>query len=112
MRQYQRTDAVNYLVEATYYASSALNTQTYPAVPGAGDRRVVSYTNDPAGRLSALSSTATSYAPAASVSGIGYAAHNALKTETYGNGLIHGIDYNNRLQQTQIKLGTAGSPGT
>jgi RHS repeat-associated protein len=33
-----------------------------------------------------------------------------LNTETYGNGLIHGIDYNNRLQATQIKLGTAGSP--
>jgi RHS repeat-associated protein len=47
---------------------------------------------------------------AASVSGIGYAAHNALNTETYGNGLIHAIDYNNRLQPTQIKLGTSGNP--
>jgi RHS repeat-associated protein len=110
VRQYQRTDSVNYLVEATYYANSSLNTQTYPTVPGAADRRVVTYTNDPAGRLSALSSTSTSYAPTASVSSIGYAAHNALNTETYGNGLIHGIDYNNRLQATQIKLGTAGSP--
>src|SRR6185369_7008643 len=112
VHQYQRTDSVNYLVEATYYANSSLNTQTYPTVPGAADRRVVTYTNDPAGRLSALSSTSTSYAPAASVSSIGYAAHNALNTETYGNGLIHGIDYNNRLQATQIKLGTAGSPGS
>jgi len=110
VRQYQRTDSINYLVEATYYANGSMYTQTYPAVPGAGDRRVVTYTNDPAGRLSALNSTATSYAPAASVSGIGYAAHNALNTETYGNGLIHGIDYNNRMQATQIKLGTAGSP--
>jgi hypothetical protein len=63
----------------------------------------VSYTNDSAGRLSSLSSSATSYAPATSVSTIGYAAHNALKTETYGNGLIHAIDYNNRLQATQIR---------
>jgi RHS repeat-associated protein len=110
VRQYQRTDSVNYLVEATYYANSSLNTQTYPAVPGAGDRRVVSYTNDAAGRLGSLNSTATSYAPAAGVSTIGYAAHNALNTETYGNGLIHAIDYNNRLQPTQIKLGTSGSP--
>jgi YD repeat-containing protein len=108
--QYQRTDSVNYLVEATYYASSALHTQTYPAVPGAGDRRTVTYTNDAAGRLASLSSSATTYAPAASVSSIGYAAHNALNTETYGNSLIHAINYNNRLQPTQIKLGTSGNP--
>ena len=75
VRQYQRTDSVNYLVEASYYANSSLNTQTYPSVPGAGDRRVVSYTNDAAGRLNALSSLATSYAPAASVSSIGYVSH-------------------------------------
>src|SRR6185369_6966670 len=110
VRQYQRTDSVNYLVEASYYANGSVHDVTYPSVPGAGDRRVVSYTNDGAGRLGSLNSTATSYAPAASVSGIGYAAHNALNTETYGNGLIHGVDYNNRLQPTQIKLGTSGSP--
>ena len=108
--QYQRTDSINYLIEASYYADSALHTQTYPAVPGAGDRRVVTYTNDSAGRLGSLSSNATTYAPAASVSSIGYAAHNALNTETYGNSLIHAIDYNNRLQPTQIKLGTSGNP--
>jgi RHS repeat-associated protein len=110
VRQYQRTDSVNYLVEATYFANSAVQSETYPAVPGASDRRVISYTNDAAGRLSSLSSSATSYAPAASVSAIGYVSHNALRTETYGNGLIHTIDYNNRLQATQIKLGTSGNP--
>ncbi len=108
--QYQRTDSVNYLVEASYYANSALHQQIYPAVPGAGDRRTVTYTNDAAGRLLSLSSSATSYAPAASVSNILYAAHNALNTETYGNGLTHTVDYNNRLQPTNIKLGTSVSP--
>ena len=108
--QYQRTDSVNYLIEASYYANSSIHTQTYPAVPGAGDRRVVTYTNDAAGRLSSLNSSATTYAPAASVSSIGYAASNALSTETYGNGLIHAINYNNRLQATEIKLGTSGNP--
>jgi YD repeat-containing protein len=110
VRQYQRTNSINYLVEATYYANSSVNTLTYPAVPGAGDRRVVSYTNDAAGRLSSLNSSATSYAPAASVASIGYAAHNGLKTETYGSGLIHAVNYNNRLQPTEIKLGTSGNP--
>ena len=108
--QYQRTDSVNYLIEASYYANSSLHTQTYPAVPGAGDRRVVTYTNDATGRLASLNSSATTYAPAASVSSIGYAASNALSTETYGNGLIHAINYNNRLQATEIKLGTSGNP--
>ena len=79
-------------------------------VPGAGDCRTVGYTNDAAGRLGSLNSTATTYAPGASVSTIKYAAHNALNTETYGNGLIHAVDYNNRLQATEIKLGTSGSP--
>lgn len=110
VRQYQRIDSVNYLVEASYYANSSAQNETYPAVPGAAARRVVSYTNDSAGRLSTLSSAATSYAPAASVAGIGYASHNGLKTETYGNGLIHAITYNNRLQPNQIKLGTSGAP--
>jgi RHS repeat-associated protein len=110
VRQYQRTGSVNYLVEATYFANSSVQTETYPAVPSAGDRRSVSYTNDSAGRLASLSSSSTTYAPAASVSSIGYAAHNALSTETYGNGLVHAIDYNNRLQPTLIKLGTSGSP--
>src|SRR5678816_3638939 len=81
VRQYQRTDSINYLVEATYYANSSINTLTYPSVPGAGDRRVVTYTNDSAGRLYALGTTATSYGPGASVSSIGYAAHNSLKIE-------------------------------
>jgi YD repeat-containing protein len=109
LRQYQRTDSTNYLTEATYYASGAIDDETYPSVPGAGDRRVNSYKNDSAGRLASLSSSDTSYAPAASVSSIGSASHNGLKTETYGNGLIHAVSYNTRLQPIEIKLGTSGS---
>ena len=109
VRQYQRTDSVNYLVEASYRPNS-LATETYPSVPGAGDRRTVSYTPDPAGRMASLNSNATSYAPAASVSNIGYAPHNAPKTETYGNNLIRGVTFNNRLQSTEIRLGTSGAP--
>jgi YD repeat-containing protein len=71
VRQYQRTDSVNYLVEATYNVGSTVATETYPSVPGASDRRSVSFSYDNAARLSSLSSSATSYAPAASVSSIG-----------------------------------------
>lgn len=110
VRQYQRTDSVNYLVEASYYANGSIHDETYPSVPGAGDRRVVSHTNDDAGRLVSLNSPATSYAPVASVSNIAYASHDGLKSETYGNGLIHAVNYNSRLQPTEVKLGTGGAP--
>ncbi len=109
VRQYQQTDSVNYLVEASY-SVTAMTSETYPSVPGATDRRTVTYTPDSAGRLSSLNSNATTYAPAASVSSIGYASSNALKTETYGSGLIHAVTYNNRLQPNEIKLGTSGAP--
>ncbi|HEV8589320.1 MAG TPA: RHS repeat-associated core domain-containing protein [Pyrinomonadaceae bacterium] len=109
VRQYQQTDSVNYLVEAVY-APWGMTSETYPAVPGSGDRRTVTYTPDSAGRLASLNSNATTYAPAASVSSIGYASSNALNTETYGNSLVHAISYNNRLQPTEIKLGTIGNP--
>jgi RHS repeat-associated protein len=108
VRQYQQTDSVNYLVEASY-APWGMTSETYPSVPGASDRRTVSYTPDSAGRLASLSSSATSYAPAASVSSIGYASSNALNTETYGNSLIHAVSYNTRLQPTEIKLGTSSN---
>jgi YD repeat-containing protein len=110
VRKYQRTSSVNYLIEASYFANSAVQSQTYPAVPGGADRRVVSHTNDSAGRLATLSSAATTYAPGATVSAVGYSSHNGLSTETFGNGLIHGITYNTRLQTNQIKLGTSGTP--
>jgi RHS repeat-associated protein len=108
VRQYQQTDSVNYLVEASYSVGT-MTSETYPSVPGASDRRTVTYTPDNAGRLSSLSSSATSYAPAASVSSILYAPQSAFKTGTYGNSLIHAVSYNNRLQPTEIKLGTSSN---
>jgi len=79
-------------------------------VPGASDRRTVSFSYDNAARLSSLSSSATSYAPAASVSSIAYAATSALVSQTYGNNLIHAVSYNSRQQTSEIKLGTSGAP--
>jgi RHS repeat-associated protein len=110
VRQVQQTDGVNYLTEATYYLNSAMATETYPSVPGASDRRTVSYSLDSAARLSSLSSSATSYAAAASLSSISYEPHGGLTSETLGNTLIHQMSYNTRLQTTAIKLGTSGNP--
>ena len=108
--KYQQTDSINYLLDSSYNLANAVTSVTYPSVPGASDRRTVNFSYDSAARLSLLSSSATTYAPAATVSSIGYSAYNALKTETYGNNLIHAISYNNRLQATEIKLGTSGNP--
>jgi RHS repeat-associated protein len=109
VRQYQRTDSVNYLVEASYNLAGGTATETYPSVPGASDRRTVSFSYDNAARLSSLSSSATSYAPAASVSSISYAPTNALASQTYGNNLIHAVSYNSRQQTSEIKLGTSSN---
>lgn len=108
--QHQQTDSVNYKVDATYNLASGLASETYPSVPGAGDRRTVTYTPDAAGRLASLGSNATTYAAAASLSGILYKPHGGLETETLGNSLIHQQVYNSRLQATAIKLGTSGNP--
>jgi YD repeat-containing protein len=110
VRHIQQTDSVNYLSEATYNVSGAMKTQTYPSVPGASDRRTVSYNYDGAARLSSLASAATTYAAAASVSSISYKPHGGLESETLGNSLIHQMVYNTRLQPTSIKLGTSGAP--
>ncbi len=112
VRQYQQTDSVNYLAEATYRLSGSIQTQTYPSVPGAGNRRTVTYTNDNAGRLTSLNTPATTYAPGASVSAITYTAPGTMSSQTYGNTLINAVTYNSRLQADGIKLGTAGNPAS
>lgn len=112
VRQYQQTDGVNYLVEAIYNKAGGTTSQTYPSVPGYADRRTVTYSYDGAARLSAFTSGATSFAASANVSSIGYASQGMLSTETLGNGLVHSVTYNNRLQPGQITLGTSGSPSS
>lgn len=110
LRRIQRTDAVNYLAEATYNKAGAPVTETYPAVPGATGRRTVTYSFDTAGRLSSLTSPATTYAPGASLTDVSYAPHGGLSSETLGNNLIRALVYNTRLQPTQIKVGTSAAP--
>ncbi|HEY0377477.1 MAG TPA: RHS repeat-associated core domain-containing protein [Pyrinomonadaceae bacterium] len=111
LRRIQQTDSINYQADATYNRAGALVTETYPAVPGATGRRVVTASFDTAGRLSSLSAATTGYSTySASVGSINYAAHGGLLTETLGNNLDHALVYNSRLQPTQIKLGTDASP--
>ena len=100
IRQYQQTDAVNYLVEASYNVGNAMTSETYPSAPGNSDRLNVNMSYDDAGRLASLSGGG------ASLSQVTYTAHGALAREVYGNNLAHTISYNNRLQVSEIKLAT------
>jgi RHS repeat-associated protein len=112
LRRIQRTDSINYLSEATYNSAGATLTETYPTVPGHTNRRTINYSYDGAGRLFELTTAATTYsaAGAANVGSVTYAPHGDLAGETLGNNLVHGVTYNNRLQTSQIKLGTSAAP--
>jgi len=63
--------------------------------------KVLSCNYDTAGRLQSVSFNGSTY-----VSSISYAAHGGMTSQTLGNGLLHQIGYNSRLQPTSISLGS------
>lgn len=66
---------------------------------------------DGAGRLSSLSSSAYPYSSTNIIStDIKYTPSGSIQSETYGNGLLHNLIYNNRQQPTEIMLGASGTP--
>ncbi len=109
--QWQRTDTTNYEIDAAYDLANGMTSQTYPGDGTA--RRSVSYSFDAAGRMSSLSTSAVTYNvgsfAAASVSSVSYAAQGGIASQTLGNGLVHAIGYNTRLQPTSIQLGSSGA---
>jgi RHS repeat-associated protein len=67
-----------------------------------------SWTYDNAGRLSAMDASFTPFNSSVFLAkDISYTASGALKSEKYGNGLIHSMGYNNRQQPTEMRLGRA-----
>ena len=67
-----------------------------------------SWTYDSAGRLSGMKASTSPFLSSVTLVGnISYAPFGGLQSETYGNGLIHSIGYNGRLQPTEIRLGRA-----
>jgi RHS repeat-associated protein len=65
-----------------------------------------SWSYDGVGRLSGMEASFTPFNSSINlVKDISYYPSGALQTEKYGNGLIHSIGYNNRLQPTEIRLG-------
>ena len=118
-----RVTSVTSELNGTYYNNTAaynlaggIVSETYPAVPGSSDRRTVSYGYDNAGRSASIISDPTTYNAGARTTNITYAPHGGLASETYGttvgSPLIHSINYNNRLQPTDIMLGITGTPSS
>src|SRR6266568_3761759 len=83
--KYKLAYGYNYLNEVT--------SETYPS------GRALSYAYDDGGRLSSVSDGTTTFA-----SGFKYAPHGGLTSETFGNSMVHGLDYNRRLQAKQVTL--------
>jgi RHS repeat-associated protein len=98
---HQRQGAANYPTTYTYNIADNLTAESR----GSRRKNVMSY--DDAGRLISVE---TALKPFLSfvylVKDISYTPFGGLQSETYGNGLIHSMGYNNRLQPTEISLGT------
>ena len=103
---YQQTDSINYSFGYGYNLASEMTTETYPS----GRQVITEY--DAAGREAGLSAGGFYYAGATAsdaTNRIQYAAHGAVSVMALGNGKWEHTNFNNRLQPTQIGLGTSGT---
>lgn len=91
--QKQVTGSTTYGLSYTYNLAGLPTGETYPS------GRVIGYAYDDVGRLSTVSDGSTTFA-----SGFQFTEHGGLKSETFGNGMVHSLDYNRRLQAKQITL--------
>lgn len=92
--QRQVTGSSTYVLNYAYNLGGELTSESYPST------RVTNNAYDEAGRLSAV----TGVAGATYASGFTYAAQGGLSAETLGNGMVHSLSYNRRLQATEVKL--------
>jgi len=102
----QRTNSTNYTISASYNKAGEVTSDTYPSPSS----RVVNKDYDDAGRITKIHGPSNSpYYAGSSTSTIQYMPNGALQQQTLGNGLIHSIIYNSRMQPTYIELGTSGA---
>ena len=97
---HQRQGTSNYATTYTYNLAGGVKGEDR------GNRFRISSSYDDAGRLRSMDTSFTpflSYVPR--VKDISYTPFGAIQSETYGNGLIHSMGYNERLQPTEIRLG-------
>lgn len=93
--QFQLTGSTptKYKLSYAYNYAGLLTGETYPS------GRSLSHAYDEGGRLSSLSDGTTTFA-----NSFAYAAHGGLTSEIWGNTAVHTLDYNKRLQPSQVKL--------
>jgi RHS repeat-associated protein len=99
---HQRMGTSNYAT-AYFYNRAGAMTREERGIPA---RRRILMGYDAAGRLATMDTGSypfLAYVPL--VGNISYTPFGGLQSETYGNGLIHSMAYNNRLQPTEIRLG-------
>jgi RHS repeat-associated protein len=94
-KQFQITGSgpTKYKLLYDYNYAGLLTSETYPT------GRALAYAYDDGGRLSSVGDGTTTFA-----NSLTYAAHGGLTSETFGNSMVHGLDYNRRLQAKQITL--------
>lgn len=103
---YQQTDSINYGFGYGYNLASEMTSETYPS----GRQVITEY--DTAGRAAGISARGNYYAGAAAsdaTNRIQYAPQGAVSVMSLGNGEWEHTNFNNRLQPTQIGLGTSGT---
>jgi RHS repeat-associated protein len=89
-----------------YTTTMSYDLAGHPTGEGYPSSRSVATTYSLSGRISGLSTSGTTL-----LSEMSYEAFGGLASEKYaaGNNLIHAMSYNNRLQPSEIKLGTSGT---
>jgi RHS repeat-associated protein len=104
----QTTAGNTYTSHYEYLLNGSLKKQTYPS------GRVVNTTYDTAGRINQVSGSNSNFAESNRVyaSQINYTAHGAAASLKLGNNLYEHMNFNSRLQPTQIGLGTSASNST
>ncbi|MBO0720793.1 MAG: RHS repeat-associated core domain-containing protein, partial [Blastocatellia bacterium] len=96
----QRQGTSNYATSYTYNPAGEVTLEQR------GNYLRNSWTYDNAGRISGMQKSFTPFLSFTDLAtNIYYTPSGALQSETYGNGLIHSIGYNDRLQPTEIRLG-------
>jgi RHS repeat-associated protein len=101
--QFQVTGATpaKYKLTYAYNLAGFLTSEVYPS------SRALAYAYDEAGRLASVSDGSTTFA-----SGFQFTENGAVKSETFGNGMVHAQDFNRRTQVKQISLKQNSSAGT
>lgn len=102
-KQFQITGSTpaKYKLAYDYNLAGMLTSETYPS------GRAMAYAYDEGGRLSSVGDGTTTFANA-----FAYEAHGGLASETFGNAMVHALEYNRRLQANKVKLSQTVSSTT